>query len=305
MDFIRPLFEGKHWIVQIIYLLLFVLFGILVFSGLGNLVNYLAFNTMNMNEAANPAAFVRVSQTFTSVGIFLVPALLFAFCTDKKWFHYNACDQKPHYLLVNVTLLLSIVILPVVAALAGWNESMHLPQSLSKVEAWMQKMEEDASFLMRLMTFKHSYGTLVANIFVLALVPAVCEEFMFQGTIQRFLHKRKLNPHFCIWLTAFIFSTIHLQFFGFIPRFLLGAYLGYLYYWSRSLWLPILAHFLHNALSILVTFTLEGRGVLVDEVKISDMPGSTVMLITCSLVAAMSIVFMWKVQKEFNQTEWE
>lgn len=305
MDFIRPFFEGKHWIVQILCLLLFVIVGIIVFSGLGYLVDYLAFKTMDMNEAANPAAFVRISQTFASIGVFLVPSLLFAFCNDKKWLHYNAADRKPHYLLVNVTLLLSIVILPLVAGLAGWNQSLHLPDSLYKVERWMVNMEEQADYILRLMTFDHTYGTLMANIIVMAVVPAVCEEFLFQGTIQRFMHKRNWNPHLCIWLTGFIFSTIHLEFFGFVPRFLLGVYLGYLYYWSRSLWLPILAHFLHNALSLLVTFTLEGRGVLVDDMKITDIHGSNIMLLTCTLVTAMSLVFMWKVQKEFNQTEWE
>ena len=100
------------------FLLLFIVVGTIVFSGLGSLIAYGVYHTYNMYEAADPAGFVRITQAFSSIGMFLAPALMFAYAHDRKWLRYNDGDRKPHYLLVNVTLLLSIVILPIVALLS-------------------------------------------------------------------------------------------------------------------------------------------------------------------------------------------
>lgn len=301
MDFVKPFFAGKHWAVQLVWLVLFVfLFGV-VFSGLGELIAYALFHTLDMYKASSPADYIRVVQTFSSVGMFLVPALLFAYCQDKKWLNYESANRKPHYLLVNVTLLLSIVILPLVAVTEQWNQSLQLPESMANVQQWMRSMEDRAEEMMTFLTFEHSTGTLILNLLVMAALPAICEEFLFRGTIQSFLMKQTGKPHLAIWISAFVFSAIHFQFFGFVPRFLLGAYLGYLFYWSRSLWLPILAHFLHNALSLIISYSLQGRGIMADEVEFTEISGARTLAISCAVVAAMSLVFMWKTQKELNK----
>lgn len=301
MDYIKPFLAGKHWVVQLACLLLFVLVGGIVFSGLGMLVTQAVYHTMDMYKASSPADFIRISQAFSSIGMFLVPALLFAYGQDKKWLNYQSANKKPHYLLVNMTLLLSIVLLPLVAVMEQWNQSVQLPESMSKIQQWMQAMEEQQETLLTFLTFEHSNANLILNLIVMAVLPAVCEEFFFRGTLQTFLQEKSRKPHLAIWISAFVFSAIHLQFSGFLPRFLLGAYLGYLFYWSRSLWLPILAHFLHNALSLIVMFSLQGRGVILEEVKYSEIRGAKTLAISCAVVAAMSLVFMWKTQKELNQ----
>lgn len=301
MDFVKPFFAGKHWAVQLVCLVLFVfLFGV-VFSGLGELIAYAVFHTLDMYKASSPADYIRIVQTFSSIGMFLVPALLFAYCQDKKWLNYGSANRKPHYLLVNVTLLLSIVILPLVAVTEQWNQSLQLPESMANVQQWMRAMEDRAEEMMTFLTFEHSTGTLILNLLVMAALPAICEEFLFRGTIQSFLMKQTDKPHLAIWISAFVFSAIHFQFFGFVPRFLLGAYLGYLFYWSRSLWLPILAHFLHNALSLIISYSLQGRGIIADEVEFTEISGAKTLAISCAVVAAMSLVFMWKTQKELNK----
>lgn len=270
-----------------------------MFSALGLLVSSAIFHTLDPYSASDPATHIRITQAFSTVGTFLVPALLFAFCQDGKWFHYNKADRRPYYLLVNVTLVLSIVILPIVAILNQWNQALTLPESMAGLEKLMKSLEAKSEDILQLLTFNHTYATLAANLLVLALLPAVCEEFLFQGTLQAFISDKSGKPHLAIWLTAFIFSTIHFQFYGFIPRFLLGAYLGYLFYWSRSLWLPILAHFLHNALSILVEFTLAGRGILTDEMEFTQVKGSIPLLISCVVVTFISLAFMWRIQKDY------
>ena len=299
MEFLRPLLADRPVILQLVVLLLLCVAGAFVFSALGLLVSSAIFHTLDPYSASDPATHIRITQAFSTVGTFLVPALLFAFCQDGKWFHYNKADRRPYYLLVNVTLVLSIVILPIVAILNQWNQALTLPESMAGLEKLMKSLEAKSEDILQLLTFNHTYATLAANLLVLALLPAVCEEFLFQGTLQAFISDKSGKPHLAIWLTAFIFSTIHFQFYGFIPRFLLGAYLGYLFYWSRSLWLPILAHFLHNALSILVEFTLAGRGILTDEMEFTQVKGSIPLLISCVVVTFISLAFMWRIQKDY------
>ena len=294
----NPPLEGKKHIVQLICLLLLVAFGVCFGSCLGTLLNSMISHTTTLKGAGNPAGFLRLSQCCMSLVGFLLPSLLFAFCCDGKWFQYNNGDKKPHYLLVNITLILSIVLLPLIAVLSQWNQQWHLPESWSHLEVALRTMEDQAKSMVHTMTFNSSYGALALNMIVLAILPAVAEEFLFRGTFQQLLYKWSGKPHLAIWITATIFSAVHLQFFGFIPRLLLGVYLGYLFYWSKSVWLPILAHFLHNALSLLVEFTFLHRGVFVDDIDLTKVYGAVPMLIACTLVTAMSMVFMWRVQKD-------
>lgn len=283
----EPLFANKSRGVQLLYLALFIVIGLIVSSGLAMLLSWLFWGSLNTEGSSNPLATLYLQSTISSIGTFLAPALLFAYCQDRQWWHYNQADRKPAYHLVNVTLILSIIILPLVTLLGQWNEAIPLPEAL-------QEMEDSANDILSRLLQDHSYPSLLLNILVLGLVPAVCEEFLFQGSLQPFFTEWTKKPHLAIWLTAFIFSTIHLQFAGFIPRFFLGAYLGYLFYWSRSLWLPILAHFLHNALTIMVTFTLEGRGIDLDNLKFTQIHGAIPMIITCVVGTFISLVFMWK-----------
>lgn len=298
MKLVNPPLAGKKPVVQLVILVLLVALGLCFGSSIGTLLNSMIFHTTVVKEASNPAAFLRVSQVCVSLFTFLFPALLFAWMQDGKTLHYNDADRKPHYMLVNVALVLSIVLLPLVAVITQWNQAVHLPESMAKLESALRTMEDAAKAMTNLLTFNTSYDVLMLNLLVLALIPALCEEFLFRGTLQSFLHKWSGKPHLAIWITAVVFSAVHLQFFGFIPRLLLGAYLGYLYYWSRSIWLPVLAHFLHNALSLIVEFTFLTRGIFIEDVEITKVQGGTTMVIGCAVVAAMSLVFMWRVQKD-------
>lgn len=301
MDFIRPFFEGKNRFVQILFLLLFMLGGALIFNALGQLIVLIAYPDSNLNEALNSPGYLRLTQILSSIGLFLMPALLFAYCHDKKWFTYNALDTKPHFLLVNMVLLLSLTLLPLVALLSQWNQAVKFPDALSRLEHQFQSWEAAAERIQSILMMKHTYPTLIANLLVMAVLPALSEELMFQGTIQVFLTDLSKKPHLAVWITALIFSIIHFEFYGFLPRLLLGAYLAYLFYWSRSLWLPILAHFLHNALSILIDFTLQGRGLNTDNIRFTDFRGAVPLVITCTVVTVMGLVFMWRIQKDLKE----
>ena len=283
------------WWVWLI-LALFMLGGMLVFSSLGTLLVTLIYHTPNMMESADPVTAIRITQTLTTIGTFLVPALLFAYCQDRRWFGYNAADRIPKQSMVNMVLILSVTLLPVVGVLSAFNQNI-MPQE-GTVAEFMRDLEEAANHILDVVTSQRSSWDLISNILVFAVLAGICEEFFFQGALQPLLMNWTRNPHVGILLTALIFSALHFQFYGFIPRFLLGLYLGYLFYWSRSLWLPILAHVLHNALSILVDFTLQGRGIDTDSMQFTDMRGSLPTAAACALISAMAIVYLWRIYRD-------
>lgn len=287
--------EKPYWI-QLIVLALFMLGGMLLFSSLGSLVLLLIYHTPSMLDAADPVTAIRISQTFATIGTFLMPALLFAYCQNRQWFDYSAANRRPNASMTNIVLILSITLLPVVSVLSTFN--MFIMPHEGAVAEFMRDMEEAANHILEVITSRRSSWDLISNLLVLAVLAGICEEFFFQGALQPLLTRWVNNPHIGILLTAFIFSVLHFQFYGFIPRFALGVYLGYLFYWGRSLWLPILAHVLHNALSIIVDFTLQGRGIDTDNLQFTDIHGSIPVIISCTLVSAMAILFLWRTYRD-------
>jgi hypothetical protein len=287
--------EKSYWI-QLLVLGLFTLGGLLISSALGELIILLIYGTPNMLETSDPVTAIRISQTFVTLGTFLVPSLLFSYCQNRQWFDYNAANRRAPQSMVNMVLILSITLLPVVGLLSAFNQNI-MPQE-GAVAEYMRNMEEAANQILELVTSQRSSWDLISNLLVFAVLTGVCEEFLFQGALQPLMMKWTNNPHVGILLTAFIFSVLHFQFYGFIPRFLLGVYLGYLFYWSRSLWLPILAHVLHNALSLMVDFSLQGRGFDTNNMQFTDVRGSIPTAIGCALVSAMAIVFIWRTYRD-------
>lgn len=293
--------KEKPYLIQLIVLVLFMIGGTLVFSSLGTLVVMLLYHTPNMLEAADPVTAIRITQTLTTIGAFLVPALLFAYCYNRQWFGYNAANRRPKQSMVNMVLVLSVTLLPVVGVLSAFNQSI-MPQE-GAVAEFMRDLEEAANHILELVTSQRSSWDLISNLLVFAVLAGICEEFFFQGTLQPLMMNWTKNPHVGILLTALIFSALHFQFYGFIPRFLLGVYLGYLFYWSRSLWLPILAHVLHNALSLIVDYTLQGRGIDTDNMQYTDVHGSLPTAAACALVSTMAIVYIWRIYRDDKQEQ--
>ena len=127
---------------------------------------------------------------------------------------------------------------------------MVLPDVLKGIEQWMRKMEDEGAKTTAAILKMKSIGDFLITLFIIAIVPAICEEFLFRGALQRTFSRWIKNPHVAIWISAIIFSTIHFQFYGFFPRLLLGAAFGYIYFWTGSLWYTIFAHFLNNGFAV-------------------------------------------------------
>lgn len=188
----------------------------------------------------------------TIVGLIVVPALLLN-AEGKKlgvFFHDSGFKILP----IAITVLVVVVFSVVNSVVIEWNASVNFPEFLKGFETWARKSEDDAKIITEFLTKFDTPLQFAVALFVVAVLPAIGEEIIFRGLIQNLFYRSTSNIHLSIWISAILFSAIHIQFFGFIPRMLLGAMFGYLYYWSGSLRLAILAHFVNNAFSVIALY---------------------------------------------------
>jgi membrane protease YdiL (CAAX protease family) len=242
----------------------------------------------------NSRGYLYMMQFINTSGTFFLPALLFSYCATKNWFSYNEANKIFSSTLIVYVLIISLFILPIIACLGYLNEQILLPESMQKLEMWMQKMEETNKILIQTLTANSTISVLFLNIILMALFPAIFEEFLFRGTLQQFFSKWFTNKHLAIIITAFIFSAIHFQFYGFIPRFVLGIYLGYLFVWSRSLWLPIIAHFMHNTLSLIFDYGAQRRNIDIESIVPNQIQGFYWIVSFCVICVTVGVYKMYK-----------
>lgn len=154
--------------------------------------------------------------------------------------------------LLLMTFILYIVVTPLISVLGSWNQQIQFPAALKGLEDMMQRMEAQAEGVYELFFSNKSVVSLIFNIIIVAAMAAFFEEVLFRGGIQQLLHRITGNGHAAVWITAVIFSTIHLQFYGFFPRIIMGAVMGYLFLITKNLWLPIFYHFVNNAIAVVM-----------------------------------------------------
>lgn len=171
--------------------------------------------------------------------------------------HQPFSAVSPKWGLSPIPVMLTIGILytflVVDARVIEWNANLNFPPEL---ETSLRQMEDTAMVATKVITDMNGIGDFLIVLLVIAVIPALVEEFLFRGLIQNYLHRLSGNPHVAIWIAALIFSAVHLQFYGFIPRVLLGALFGYLFYYSGNLSVPILAHFLNNGFSLVLVYVM-------------------------------------------------
>lgn len=219
---------------------------------------------------------LKVLQALQTTFVFILPCLLCACLWDSQPMRYLQLDKPvkifPACWIVGVMLLA----IPAINLLSWCNQQITLPSFLSDLEMWMQAQEDNAAALTERFIKADTLGVLALNLLLMALLPAIGEELCFRGVIQKLLqpvNTASLNGqvsnkaiHISVWVSAILFSAMHLQFYGFIPRMLLGAFFGYLLVWSGSLWLPVLAHFTNNAVVILFYNLYYMRGLSADDI---------------------------------------
>ncbi|NRB61550.1 MAG: CPBP family intramembrane metalloprotease [Saprospiraceae bacterium] len=235
--------------------------GLLAFS-IGMLMGIDISSMSAPNENTLPMrTFLRLSNLISHLFTFTVPALILAFILFKKRLWKQLALNKPPTLRLSILGIFWVLISFPFAQLLYWlNQQLPLP-------GIFLEMEDSATQLLETIMTMNSSGELLLNIIVIGILPAVGEELIFRGLLQRKLESR-FSPVWAIWITAFIFSAIHFQFAGFFPRMLLGALLGYLFFWSQNLWVPILGHFFFNASQVTAQYAFG------DQLENLDVEGS-------------------------------
>jgi membrane protease YdiL (CAAX protease family) len=259
--------------LQLLMLCGYALAGILICSIVGFIVLYLLYGEgvlMDMTSLTDGSGKYmngfKVFQILSSIGLFLAPPLFLALTERKKVSEFYGF-AKPTLGLLGLVFLIMVVSMPFMEWTALWNQQMHFPEFLKSVEHWMKAKEAEAMRMTYAFLKVNGLGDFFINLFMIALVPAVAEELMFRGGVQRAFKRMFDNPHIAIWLAAFVFSAIHMQFYGFLPRLLLGALFGYLYLWTGSLWYAILAHFINNAYAVCFAWYLQANNMPLNQTE--------------------------------------
>ncbi len=242
----KGIYAGQSAFMQLCLLLFFVLTGTIVSGVISLLLIGGSYTELNRDPD-----FIRLIQFLSTVLTFLLPALSVAWLCSRNPLAYLSVGKFPDVKILSLTFISMILFSPVITLTGLLNRSMKLPSFMQEVESWMQSLEASAEELTLLLLSDSGILSLLFNLLVVAVTAGIVEEFFFRGALQRIIGKWFTNPHVTIWCVAFIFSAIHMQFYGFLPRLLLGAYFGYLLYWSRNIWIPVFAHFINNAVAVI------------------------------------------------------
>lgn len=268
-----------HPVNSLLLLLGLVFTGALIGSIFGLLVGFLFTDVDDIAAVAGALlgqtehlGFFRIVQAGSAVGMFLLPPIILGLIEGDKYQYIRR--QQPGTLALYLLVLVIVWASGAISDLLGTlNSMLTLPERWADIEAWMQAQEEQLAEVTLQLLKDTSVIGLLGNLLVIAIIAAIGEEFLFRGALQTILHRWLRNPHIAISITAIIFSAIHLQFYGFLPRLFLGLIFGYLFFWSGNIWLAVFAHFINNASVVITAFIVQKRGQPLDGMDLGfDVP---------------------------------
>jgi uncharacterized protein len=262
-------FRDIHPFSRLIFSVFIILVSFLLFLALSVIAAIPIFgldavmNMASLSDLSNPDTLrlLKFFQVVQSFGLFIIPPFILASMFNHSIADYLFLDRKVTSVSTLLVIALIFFALPVINFTGELNNQMHFPEWASGVEDWMKNAEERAEELTKAFLKVENIGGLLFNLFMIALLPAIGEELLFRGVIQRIFTEWTKSHHWGIWMSAIIFSALHIQFYGFIPRMLLGVLFGYLLVWSGSMWLPIIAHFFNNAFAVIAMYLID-RGII-------------------------------------------
>ena len=231
--------------------------------------------------------------TVQDVFAFIVPAILAMAIFYIRPLHVMCLDRAPSFKAILVVLAFYLVSLPAMNWLVDFNQSMSLPSWMSGLEQLMRALEDSAADATEQLLDINTLWQFLSSVFVIGVMAGLSEEMLFRGAMQRTMQDSRLNIHAVVWITAIIFSAFHMQFYGFIPRMVLGAWLGYLLVWTRSLWVPIIAHALNNSTVVFFSY-MANKGIMPEDFGDNlglPAPGAFPWLAMLSLIASLALAF--------------
>ena len=258
--------------VQLLFSALVLIFCGFVITSLGMALGWVIYGVNlteiehMMQDLANPEniSILKFFQTVQAIGVFIMPPFIIAWILSDKPMTYLQINKKPNIQGVIIVFAIVIFANPLINWLNEINAKLSLPEWLNSVQVWMQNSEDQANKITEAFLSTNSITSVVKNVIMIGILPAIGEELVFRGVVQQLFKKMYGNAHAAIWISAALFSALHLQFFGFLPRMVLGAMFGYMLEWSGTLWLPMIAHFINNATAV-IAYYLAHKGLIGNE----------------------------------------
>ncbi len=291
----KPL-AGKHPVVQLTALIGIGIIALIVVMLIGILSGALIWgpdftsSMLHSGQQTQNVAYLKYMQLLSHLGMFVFPALIFAKLTAGNVHSFFCGRNKNTFLLVFTAIAMLVSSFPLINLLTGWNATFTLPESLASTEDWMRRTEDEATAITTLFMKTTSVEGLIVNLLLLAVIPALGEELIFRGILQKVLI-RWFRSGLAGWVvTAIIFSAIHMQFYGFLPRLWLGLLLGYMVLRSGKLLPAILVHFANNGFMVLSYYLFENGWISINPESIGNYNEDLPMLALSFFVLGLSVV---------------
>lgn len=278
----------------------------LVLFGLGILLSWPIFNVPpsdvieileNRNIEGNINV-LRFLQVLYSIGLFMLPAILAGFMIYRNSWDYLKANRRINVVLTLLVILLMIAAIPWINYLGFLNEKLSLPERWGDLMERIRQNDAESWDLMKSYLAAENLGGLLFNIFMIALIPAIGEEFLFRGVLQRIFSEWFRNDHFAIWLAAVLFSLAHYQFLGFMPRIILGALFGYIFLWSSNIWMPVIAHFINNTIGVLYYFLYLQEKLGTDPQQLGMQKNPLLFILGSTLLTILGLWVIRQLRKE-------
>lgn len=239
-----------------------------------------------------------IIQGFTStIGLLVFPFIAYSKICKSSTTAFFKSRITP--ISIISLLFISFSFLIVLSTIIEWNQNVHFPEFLKSFEEWARQKEDDLAVLMKDLTQFDSFGYFALGLFVIGVVAAVTEEYLFRGILQTQILRWTKNPHMAIWISAILFSAFHVQFFGFVPRVLLGALFGYLFVWTGNLSVPVAAHFINNGFQVIMMYLYQKGVVTMDVDSTESAPWSVVLI--ALIVFSILVYYFKKYHESINQ----
>lgn len=246
---------------------------------------------LNMGGPDKAVAMLRIATVIQDIFMLIMPALVTALIVTRQPVKLLALGRMPSAGRVLIAIAVMLLASPAMSWIIELNSSIQLPESLAALEQKMRAMEDSAQATLDFMLGAHTPANLFVNILLIGLLAGFSEELFFRGALQRLINSTGLSATAAIWISAIIFSAIHMQFYGFVPRMLLGVYFGYLLVWSGSVWLPVIVHAFNNSMFLVLKY-MTGNGD--PSIGAEGSMESVIAIIASVLATAAGLILLYK-----------
>ena len=294
---LKGIFKNSSAFIQLIIFLAVITGGMIVCVLITQLLIVFRFGlspeiiAQVLQNIVNYPDLLRNIQFFQVIAVFILPSIICAWLFSDNYKFYLKIDNPINIQVALLTIISVIVAIPFINWTYTLNQQLVFPEWLKGVEEWMMMQEKTNNEVLEKILYADTIWILIFNIIIVCILTGIGEEFIFRGMLQNIFGKIIKNPHVVIWLVAILFSAIHLQFYGFLPRLLLGAFFGYLLLYTKNIWIPALGHFTNNFFSVITFHIFQDSPEMGEEVDALG-SGSTWWLSIASL-ALLIFFFMF------------